>query len=195
MGGESTEVHDGTVNILLESACFSPSSISHTSRRLGLFSEASSRFEKGVDRSACVAALDRAAALMAELAGGEVAPGVVDAYPLPAASRASSTLRHDRLGAVLGADISQGEAAEILEPSRLRGRIEGGVSTVTVPSFRPDLEREIDLIEEVLRVWGMERVPVDAARRARADRRAHARAALARAHRRDAARRAGSTRP
>ena len=158
MGGEATEIHDGTVNILLESACFSPSSISHTSRRLGLFSEASSRFEKIVDRSACVAALDRAASLMAELAGGEVAPGVVDAYPLPLAPRIV-TLRHERLGAVIGADISQAEAAAILGRLGCVVAIDGGVSTVTVPSFRPDLDREIDLIEEVLRVWGMERVP------------------------------------
>ncbi len=96
MGGESTEVHEGTVNVLLESACFNPGSISRTSRRLGLFSEASSRFEKAVDRASCVDALDRAAALMAELCGGQVAPGVVDTYPAPAVAR-ELTLRHARL--------------------------------------------------------------------------------------------------
>jgi phenylalanyl-tRNA synthetase beta chain len=158
MGGEATEIHDGTANILLESACFSPSSISHTSRRLGLFSEASSRFEKVVDRGACVAALDRAAALMAELAGGEVAPGVIDAYPLPLEPRVV-TLRHERLLAVIGADISQAESTEILGRLGCGVAVDGELSTVTVPSFRPDLDREIDLIEEVLRVWGMERVP------------------------------------
>ena len=158
MGGEATEIHNGTVNILLEAACFSPSSISHTSRRLGLFSEASSRFEKVVDRSACVAALDRAAALMAELAGGEVAPGVVDAYPLPLEPRIIA-LRHGRLLDVIGAEISQAEAAEILRRLGCEVAIDGELSRVTVPSFRPDLDREIDLIEEVLRVWGMERVP------------------------------------
>ncbi len=157
MGGESTEVHDGTVNILLESACFDPASISRTSRRLGLFSEASSRFEKGVDRAACVAALDRAAALMAELAGGEVAPGVVDAYPAPAAER-RLTLRMERLNAIIGSAISAEEAGAIL--TRLGCSVTGadGVLEVVVPTFRPDLEREIDLIEEVLRIWGMERV-------------------------------------
>ena len=158
MGGESTEVHPGTVNILLEAACFSPSSISHTSRRLGLFSEASSRFEKGVDRTACVAALDRAAALMEELAGGEVAPGVLDAYPLPPEPR-ELTLRHERLLTVVGAQISQVEAADILGRLGCDVETDGNLSTVSVPSFRPDLEREIDLVEEVLRVWGMERVP------------------------------------
>jgi phenylalanyl-tRNA synthetase beta chain len=158
MGGEATEVHDGTVNILLESACFAPSSISHTSRRLGLFSEASSRFEKVVDRTACVAALDRAAALMAELAGGEVAPGVIDTFPLPLEPR-TVTLRHERLLAVISAEISQAEAAEILGRLGCEVAIDGDLSRATIPSFRPDLDREIDLIEEVLRVWGMERVP------------------------------------
>ncbi|MEI7814227.1 MAG: phenylalanine--tRNA ligase subunit beta [Coriobacteriia bacterium] len=158
MGGESTEIHDGTVNILLEAACFAPASVSHTSRRLGLFSEASSRFEKIVDRSACVAALDRAAALMAELAEGEVAPGVVDAYPI-SLEPCILTLRHARLCAVIGAEISQAEAAEILTRLGCSVAADGDISTVSVPSFRADLSREIDLIEEVLRVWGMERVP------------------------------------
>jgi phenylalanyl-tRNA synthetase beta chain len=158
MGGESTEVRDETVDILLEAACFDPGSISRTSRRLGLFSEASSRFEKGVDRTACVAALDRAAALMAELAGGLVAPGVVDAYPVPLVPRVLR-LRQDRLDATIGSPVPRNEAAEIL--GRLGCEVEVEVETlsVTVPSFRPDLEREIDLFEEVLRVWGMERVP------------------------------------
>jgi len=78
MGGGATEVSDSTVNVLLESACFDPESISRTSRSLGLISEASLRMERTVDRTACDAALDRAAALMAELAGGEVAPGILD---------------------------------------------------------------------------------------------------------------------
>ncbi len=157
MGGEGTEVHEGTVNVLLESACFNPGSISRTSRRLGLFSEASSRFEKGVDRAACVGALDRAAALMTELCGGEVAPGVVDAYPIPAVER-ELELRIERLNGLLGADVSAAEAAAIL--TRLGCTVIEGADllAVTVPSFRPDLEREIDLIEEVLRIHGMERI-------------------------------------
>jgi phenylalanyl-tRNA synthetase beta chain len=156
MGGESTEVHDGTVNVLLEAACFNPGSTSRTSRRLGLFSEASSRFEKVVDRTACVAVLDRAAALMAELAGGLVAPGVVDTYPAPARAR-ELDLRVERLGAVVGAEIPGTEAAAIL--ARL-GCVVSGFDTlhVVAPSFRPDLEREVDLIEEVLRIYGMDRV-------------------------------------
>jgi phenylalanyl-tRNA synthetase beta chain len=157
MGGESTEVSDTTVNILLEAACFNPASISHTSRRLGLFSEASSRFEKGVDRGACIAAVDRAARLMQELADGEVAAGVVDAYPLPAQPRVL-TLRIERLNALLGAQIQASEAEQILSSLGCSVRADGAVLTVTVPPFRPDLEREIDLVEEVLRIHGMERI-------------------------------------
>ncbi|NTU71357.1 MAG: phenylalanine--tRNA ligase subunit beta [Coriobacteriia bacterium] len=159
MGGATTEVHDGTVNVLLESACFNPGSISRTSRRLGLFSEASSRFEKAVDRAGCVAALDRAAALMAELCGGEVAPGVIDTYPAPASER-ELTLRISRLNALLGTEIAATEASAIL--TRLGCTVSGSGDdlSVSVPTYRPDLEREIDLVEEVLRIHGMERVPV-----------------------------------
>jgi len=165
MGGESTEVHGATVNILLESASFEPASVSRTSRRLGLFSEASSRFEKGVDRAACVAALDRASELMAELCGGEVAVGVVDVHPLPAQA-VTLTLRSERLNSLLGAAIPAEESAAILR--RLGCDVSvaeapddgtfGGILTVTAPTFRPDLLREIDLVEEVLRIYGMDRI-------------------------------------
>lgn len=157
MGGELTEVSDATVDILLESACFDPESISRASRSLGLISEASMRFERTVDRTACVVALDRAAALMAELGGGTVAPGFVDAYPQPFVAR-SLTLRLPRLQQLLGVHIDAEEAAAIL--GRLGCDVEQHTDRleVVVPSFRPDLEREADLIEEVLRIWGMDRV-------------------------------------
>jgi phenylalanyl-tRNA synthetase beta chain len=157
MGGESTEVHDGTVNVLLEAAHFDAASTSRTSRRLGLISEASLRFERGVDRTSCADASDRAAALIAEVCGGEVAPGVVDAYPRPAESR-TLTLRVARLNAFLGTDIDAEEVFDIL--ARLGFTVAGDADllTVTVPTFRPDVEREVDLIEEVVRVWGMENV-------------------------------------
>ncbi len=165
MGGESTEVHDGTVNILLEAASFEPSSVSRTSRRLGLFSEASSRFEKIVDRASCVAALDRAAELMAELCSGEVAPGVIDVYPLPA-EPVRIALRSERLCSLLGADISAEESAAILRrlgcdvsvSDRSDEDSTAAILDVTVPTFRSDLLREIDLIEEVLRIYGMDRI-------------------------------------
>jgi len=157
MGGEATEVSETTVDILLESACFDPETISRTSRSLGLISEASLRMERTVDRTACVEALDRAAALMSELADGEVAQGVIDVYPRPHVP-AHLTLRVPRLHQLLGVPIDAAEAAGIL--SRLGCGVESHPDRieVEVPSFRPDLEREVDLIEEVLRIWGMERV-------------------------------------
>jgi len=156
MGGQSTEVTDATVNILLEAASFNGPNISHTSRSLALISEASTRFERGVDPAGCIAALDRAAALFAEVAGGEVASGVIDEYPVPAEPR-TLKLRAAFANKVLGTDIPASEMSAIL--TRLGLTVEGDdILTVQVPSFRPDLEREIDLVEEVVRVWGMERV-------------------------------------
>jgi len=157
MGGENTEVGERTVDILLEAASFQTTSISRTSRSLGLISEASSRFEKGVDPNACTAALDRAAQLMADLAGGQVAPGIVDVYPRPV-EPITLTLRLERVNAILGTTLTAEEVASILVSLELG--VSGGPSAfeVTVPSFRPDLVREIDLVEEVLRVWGMARV-------------------------------------
>ncbi|MGV8083081.1 MAG: phenylalanine--tRNA ligase subunit beta [Coriobacteriia bacterium] len=162
MGGEATEVRAETVNVLLESACFNPASISRTSRQLGLVSEASMRFERGVDRAGSIAAADRAAELIAEYAGGTVAPGVIDVYPLPA-ERLCIPLRMTRVNAFLGCEVSASETEDIL--GRLgcsirarRDETEGLVLDVEVPTFRPDLEREVDLIEEVLRVYGMDRI-------------------------------------
>lgn len=157
MGGEHTEVSDTTVDILLESAHFDTVSVSRTSRSLGLISEASSRFERGVDPSACAAAADRAAQLMAEFCGGEVAAGIVDECPRPL-DPWTLQLRVARANAVLGTALPSEEMAGILR--RLGLGVSGGpdVLDVTVPTFRPDLEREIDLVEEILRVWGMERV-------------------------------------
>ena len=161
MGGENTEVSEQTVDILLESACFEPTSVSRTSRSLGLISEASSRFERGVDPEGCVRAADRAAALMAELAGATVATGVIDEYPVPATPRELG-LRVGRMNETLGTDISVQEAGDILGALGLAVTHGSDADTlgVTVPTFRPDLEREVDLVEEVIRVWGMERVPV-----------------------------------
>ncbi|TLM80525.1 MAG: phenylalanine--tRNA ligase subunit beta [Actinobacteria bacterium] len=158
MGGENTEVSEATVDILLESASFASASTGRTSRSLGLVSEASIRFERGVDPGGCVAAADRAAQLMAEVSGGTVAPGVVDEYPRVAEPR-TLELRVARMNAVLGTELSADDAAAILR--RLGLTVDGGpdVLTATVPTFRPDLEREIDLVEEVVRVYGMERVP------------------------------------
>ncbi len=158
MGGESTEVTSETRDILLESACFNPSSVSRTSRSLALISEASMRFERGGDPQGCVDALDRAAALMAEIARGQVAPGIVDAYPVPASDRLLE-LRVERMNSILGTDIPIEESAAILSALGMEVTpSDSKTLSVSVPTFRSDLEREIDLVEEVVRAWGMERV-------------------------------------
>ncbi|MBN2822056.1 MAG: phenylalanine--tRNA ligase subunit beta [Coriobacteriia bacterium] len=158
MGGEDSEVSDQTVDVLLESACFDTSTTSRTSRRLGLISEASLRFERGVDPELAARASDRAAQLLAEVSGGTVAPGIVDVYPA-APEPCVLRLRGERLRAIIGAPITDDEAASILVSLGLTLEPAEDGFDVTVPTFRPDLVREIDLIEEVVRVWGMERVP------------------------------------
>ena len=156
MGGESTEVSESTVDILLESACFNTSSISRTSRRLGLISESSLRFERGVDPDGAAHAADRAAALIAEVGGGVVAPGVVDVYPGRTPERRLS-LRTARVNAILGTTLERSAIVRILESIGLSAAGDDTLE-VTVPWFRPDLEREIDLVEEVARLHGLENI-------------------------------------
>ncbi len=155
MGGRYSEVSDKTVNVLLESAHFAPESVMRTSRRLGLLSEASARFEKGVDPNVVPFAADRAIELMRRLAGGEVLKGSLDVYPGKIEPR-SLRLRVDRTNDVLGTDLDSREISGILRrlglavaPSK-----EPKVLEVAVPTFRFDLEREIDLVEEVARIYG-----------------------------------------
>lgn len=157
MGGEATEVSETTVDVLLESAAFDPVSISKTSRTLNLLSEASTRFERGVDSSSCLAALNRAAQLIAEVCGGKMDQVLADAHPGVSPVRRID-LREGQLHRITGADISLTEAARILARLGLTVEIDSGILRTQIPSFRPDLLREIDLVEEILRLWGMERV-------------------------------------
>ncbi len=157
IGGEDSEVTDATANVLIESAYFDPTSILLTSRRLGVRTEASARFERGCDYGGTVRAADRAALLMGSLAGGTIAAGVVDVYPKKI-TPVTIDLRPARVNRLLGTDISKPEMVEILR--RLEARVdEDGVLRVEAPTFRPDLEREVDLIEEIARVYGFERIP------------------------------------
>jgi len=159
MGGANSEVTPETRNILLESAWFDPSTVRSTGRRLGLRSESSYRFERGVDLEGVLPALDRAAALMAELGGGRIAPGVVEAYPSPR-RRAVIDLRVPRVEFLLGLPVSRSEAAAALHRLGARVRAKSPrVLSVEPPSFRNDLEREIDLIEEIVRLLGYGQVP------------------------------------
>jgi phenylalanyl-tRNA synthetase beta chain len=158
MGGETTEVSDATTDILLEAACFDAATTSRTSRRLGLISEASLRFERGVDPDLAARAADRAAMLIAEVGGGTVAPGIVDAYPgkRPALHL---PLRVGRTNEILGTSLSSDEMRALLTPLGMKVTGDGDDLDVAVPTFRPDLDREIDLVEEVARLYGLENIP------------------------------------
>ena len=166
MGGLDTEVADDTVNILLEAATFESGRTSRTSRNLGLISESSMRYERGVDDHGIDERSAAAAALIVEVAGGAVScasaneAGIVDEWPA-VSEPARLDFRIPRFCAMMGADIPRDFVVDIL--GRLGCEVSDGadadVLAVTAPTFRPDLEREIDLYEEVLRLWGMDRIP------------------------------------
>ncbi|MFD1953656.1 phenylalanine--tRNA ligase subunit beta [Paenibacillus thailandensis] len=162
MGGANSEVTDGTVNVVLESAKFDGGTVRKTSRQLGLRSEASIRFEKEVDPGRVIPALDRAAALIAELADGLVTEGIAsDAQDAPAAKRLNVTL--DKINRYLGTDLSELEVHTIFE--RLGFGCAGapdGEFTVEVPSRRGDIALDVDLIEEVARLYGYDNIPTTA---------------------------------
>lgn len=160
MGGENSEIRDTTCDILLESACFEPSAIRRTSKRLGMHTESSHRFERGADIEVLPKALDRAAFLIAELAGGSVANGVIDVYPQPVKPR-TINVRLERITRILGVELSGEEVTRIFRNLEFSVEtVSPGVLQVTVPTFRVDIEREIDLIEEAARLNGYENVPV-----------------------------------
>ena len=158
MGGADTEVSTTTKHIFLESAHFDAGSIRRTSKSLGLSTEASYRFERFVDPQLAPLALERACDLLAELADGEVVLGRIDLYPHPTPER-TLTLRPSRTNAILGTDLDE---AAIIGSLRRLGLAVGAAReplSVTVPTFRPDLVKEIDLIEEVGRMIGYETLP------------------------------------
>jgi phenylalanyl-tRNA synthetase beta chain len=159
MGGANSEVRDQTTEVLLESAYFIPETVRRTARRLGLRSEASYRFERGVDPQGTVLALDRAASLLQQLAGGRVSRGVIDVFPRPLPSMVIP-LRAPRVVSFLGTKVAANEIEQrmrTLGAKVKRGR--GGTWQVTVPSYRADLSQEADLIEEVARLRGYETIP------------------------------------
>ena len=159
MGGVESEVTEGTTEVLLEAAYFNPRRVRSLSSRLGIRTEASFRFERGVDWDLPAAASARAAALMAEIAGARPAPGCIDVMPA-ALHRRSIRLRPSRAASLLAVDVVPARCRRILESLGCEVSDGGeGVLKVKAPSFRPDLEREIDLVEEVGRVYGYEEVP------------------------------------
>lgn len=158
MGGLDSEVTDNTKNILIESAYFNPISIRRTAKALALRSDASARFEKGIDIAGCVRACDRAAFLMQQLAGGTVAKGVVDNYPQPVMEK-TITLRPERVEHLLGVSITKQQMVDILTALQFKVQQQADRLLVTVPTFRPDVSIEEDLIEEVARIYGYNNIP------------------------------------
>jgi len=158
MGGANTEVTERTTRVLLESAWFAPGSIRRTSRALGLRTDAAYRFERGADIEGLVTASARAAALIVETAGGTIARGVVDAYPRKRKPQ-HVRLRMSRVKRVLGVAPTPALARRVLTGLGLPVKSRGGDLDVTVPSFRRDLSMEDDLVEEIIRVWGYDRIP------------------------------------
>jgi phenylalanyl-tRNA synthetase beta chain len=186
MGGQNTEINDNTKDVLIESAYFNPTNIRRTSKMLGLRSESSYRFERGADVGICDWASQRAAQLILETAGGQLAEGVVDAYPKPAEPKQIS-LRHHKVGELLGLAISPAEQVRLLKNLGLRPAtpagaphvplVQASIDTTTllnkdavtgsdgataifeIPTFRVDIKREVDLIEEIARLHGVEKIP------------------------------------
>ncbi|HVM61522.1 MAG TPA: phenylalanine--tRNA ligase subunit beta [Verrucomicrobiae bacterium] len=159
MGGKDSEIGDTTTDVLLESAWFLPANVRRTSKRLGLASDASYRFERGADIGSALWASNRAAQLIQQLAGGQVAPGIIDTLAKPVEKR-WVRCRYAQVNRLLG----------IIVPPETVKKIFGGLTLqvvasdaqsceVEIPTFRVDLEREVDLIEEVCRIHGVEKIP------------------------------------
>jgi phenylalanyl-tRNA synthetase beta chain len=174
MGGQNSEINLSTADVLIESACFKPQNIRATSKKLELRTESSYRFERGADIGICDWASQRAAQLILETAGGTLAQGAVDAYPTPFEPK-QIALRHTQTDAVLGIAVPVEQQVESLQRLGLEIDTAAGIGPSTgvrmphttvfrVPSFRVDLKGEIDLIEEVARLYGVDKIPATAPR-------------------------------
>jgi len=157
MGGLNSEVTLSTVNVLLESAYFDPVSVRRTSKSLGLTTEASYRFERGADIGIIVKALDRATALIKEIAGGRVTR-LTDNYPI-SYTPLDVSVSFRKIRDLLGVDIDESSVEDILKRLGFNYRREGEGVVVTPPSYRRDIQRDVDIIEEVARLYGYERIP------------------------------------
>ncbi len=158
MGGQNTEISDASTEVLLECAVFNPATIRKTGRRLGISSESSYRFERGVDQPGSLYALNRAAALMAEVSGGRVQTGIAESEPRPWTAR-PVPFRPERATALLGVEMSAEFCRKTFQGLGCDVTPAQPAWTVTPPPCRLDLEREVDLVEEVARVHGMDRIP------------------------------------
>jgi phenylalanyl-tRNA synthetase beta chain len=158
MGGENSEINQETTACVIESAYFEPTGIFRTSFDLDLRTEASARIERGTDPNGTIFAVDRAAYLMQELVGGRVAPGLLDEYPFPIEPN-QIAFRPERARAVIGANVTDGQIHKILRSLDIMIETGGKSPLVAAaPTFRPDLTREIDLVEEIARVHGFSNI-------------------------------------
>lgn len=158
MGGANSEVSDSTTTVLLESAYFDAQTIRTASKDHGLRSEASSRYEKGIDPNRVYPAAERAAMLMAKYAGGEVLSGIVEANHFRV-EPAVVTITLEKINRVLGTNITQEEVLDIFKRLQFEAKYEVGRFTVVVPTRRGDITIEEDLIEEVARLYGYDNLP------------------------------------
>jgi phenylalanyl-tRNA synthetase beta chain len=158
MGGENSEVRDTTTSLILESAHFESSGVRRTSKRLGLISESSRRFERGVDPNGVIDALNRLTELILQVAGGTATADWIDVYPAEI-KPVVIPLQVKDVDRMLGVKLTSAKAAKYLKALGMWvTRSKGGVLSVRVPTFRPDLARPIDLVEEIARVHGYEKI-------------------------------------
>ncbi len=161
MGGLNSEVKEDTQVIFLESAYFNPSSIRRSARRLAMPTDAAFRFERGIDPEGVIRALNRAAQLIALFSGGAVCKNYIDSYPQKIQAVQNIPLRLDRIREIVGMAIASEDVMRILKSLDMTVLDEGGGKYLVTPqTFRVDIEREIDLIEEVVRLYGYDCVPV-----------------------------------
>lgn len=158
MGGQNSEVSDTTTQVVLEAAYFHPGTIRKTSKRLGLFTDASKRFERGSDPNQVVQALDRAAMLIKKLAGGQILGGIIDIQSKPFQEKLI-TCRLNRINRLLGTQLGVSEVENVFQRLGFKYSWDGqDLFSITVPTYRVDITAEIDLIEEVARIYGYDNI-------------------------------------
>lgn len=160
MGGENSEITDNTRNVIIESAYFDPSSIRRTAKKLGIQSDAAYRFERGVDIDNLIYAANRAAELIAEFAGGEIVKGYIDEYPIKI-EKPIIKLSIERANKIIGSNISKEQIKNIMARLNFKlidSSIELDYLLVQPPAYRNDIELEIDVIEEIARIYGYDNI-------------------------------------
>ena len=155
MGGENSEITDSTATVVFESATFHPGSVRVTAKKLGMRTESSSRFEKGLDSENTMPALDRACEMVELLGAGEIVNGTIDVYPVPK-EKVKLPLDADVINAFLGVNLTQEYMAETMK--KLDFEVSDDLGTITVPTFRDDVRCMNDIAEEILRMYGYDKI-------------------------------------